>query len=396
MPTLIRQLKTLKLGVCLFLALTISAAAALSGEVNLRCRWLSPNDRRTMDLSFAGNPLVVMLPGESLQVAAEADGQPGRLAVIKDGKIIREDTVLNFTAPEKPGAFYISVAAVAGEQNRRGEICVLVPHKATARRSNQGWLVRVDETPIGEYRQASASGNAKVKDNPDSYQPPVWWMRITDMNASFEVSPGVKADDLVAPSEDTGTKHTDIVPVCYSMWTAITTLRNGLSARGIPGSALRVISGFRTPPYNRSIGSNAFGRHVYGDAFDFYINLAGGENIKAADLNRDGKLDRRDAYPIVAVIEDLQAEGKLPMGGIGVYNTIGGDHEVSLHLDVRGHRATWCYINGAGHRNEACWQSRHFSNLDREDEDKAVRRAAEEGRSYSRPHREPLNTLSGR
>ncbi len=394
MPKLKPRAQTATLLLCLILP--FAAGAALSGEVGLRCRWLSPNDRRTLDLSFAGNPLVVMLPGESLQVTAEAAGQPGRLAVIKDGQIIREDAVLNFTAPEKPGAFYISLAAVAGGQNRRGEICVLVPHKATARRTNQGWLVRVDDSPIGEYRQASASGNAKVKDNPDSYQPPAWWMRITDMNASFEVAPGVTADDLVAPSEDTGLKHTDIVPVCYPMWTAITALRDGLTARGIPGSALRVISGFRTPPYNRSIGSNAFGRHVYGDAFDFYINLAGGDNIKAADLNRDGKLDRRDAYPIVAIIEDLQAEGKLPMGGIGVYNTIGGDHEVSMHLDVRGHRATWCYINGGARRNEACWQSRHFSQLDREDEDKAVRRAAEEGRSYSRPHREPLNTLSGR
>ncbi len=384
---------TLAIGAA-FLALTASLSAA---EVAYRCRWPSPNDRRTLDLSFTGNPLVVMLPGSSLQVTAEADGQAGRIAVIKDGQIIREDAVLNFTAPEKPGAFYISVAAAAGGQNRRGEICVVVPHKASARHSKQGgWLVRVDDRDIGEYRPASSSGAAKVKDNPDSYQPPVWWIRITDMNASFEVSPGVPADDLVAPAEDTGLKHTDVVPVCYPMWTAITALRNGLSARGIPGSALRVISGFRTPAYNRSIGSNAFGRHVYGDAFDFYLNLAGGDNIKAADLNRDGKLDRRDAYPIVAVIEDLQAEGKLPMGGIGVYNTIGGDHEVSLHFDARGHRATWCYITGGPRRSEACWQSRHFANLDREDEDKAVRRAAEEGRSYSRPHREPLNTLPGR
>jgi hypothetical protein len=131
-------------------------------------------------------------------------------------------------------------------------------------------------------------------------------------------------------------------------------------------------------------------RSIYGDAFDFYIGLAD-DNIKAADLNRDGKLDRRDAWPLVRLIEDLQADGKIPMGGVGVYNTSGGDHEVTLHVDLRGHRATWGYFYGAsGKQSEFAWASRRFADLDRRDEKTAAERAARENRKYAPPSREQL------
>ncbi len=101
--------------------------------------------------------------------------------------------------------------------------------------------------------------------------------------------------------------------------------------------------------------------------------------------------DRRDAYPVVALLEDLQDDGKIPMGGIGIYNTVGGDHEVTMHLDMRGHRATWGYLTDArGRRSEFAWQSVRFAELDRHEEDLAAERARKDGRPYSRPRREPL------
>ena len=166
-------------------------------------------------------------------------------------------------------------------------------------------------------------------------------------------------------------------------------MRQELEQRGIPAGAMKLISMFRSPPYNRSVGSNAYGRHIYGDAFDFYIDIEG--DGKASDLNHDRKRDRRDAYPIVALLEDLQDDGKIPMGGIGIYSTVGGDHEVTMHLDMRGHRATWGYLTDArGRRSEFAWQSVRFAELDRHEEDLAAERARKEGRPYSRPRREPL------
>jgi hypothetical protein len=382
-----RRRKAVLFLICLLCLL--AAHAACAAEVLLRCRWPSPNDHREQEIAFAANPLLVMLPGDNLLLACDADGNPGRITVLKDGQPIREDAAINFTAPDKPGSYYIPLLLSAGGHKREAEICVLIPFKASARKTDRGFDVRVDGVEMGQYRHPHRSGNAKVRNNPDSYQPPPWWLRITPMNRAFEVVPGLTAGDLVVPSEDTGLPHTDLVPVCYPMWRATDTLRHALAAKGIPGNALKIISVFRAPSYNRGVGSNAFGRHIYGDAFDFYIDIEG--TGKASDMNRDGRLDRFDAYAVVALIEDLQDDGKIPMGGIGVYNTVAGDHEVTMHLDMRGHRATWCTRTAAsGRRSEHAWASVRFAELDRHEENLAAERAAREGRSYARPRREPL------
>ncbi len=372
---------------CLFMLIAVSASEA--SEIQLRAAWSSPNDRSLMELCFARDPLIIMLPGDNLQIGGIAPDGPCTIVLMKDGQPYRQDENLAFTAPDKPGAYYIPLRINSPGMMRDCQICVLVPYRASGRKTNQGWDLQADGQNIGHYRHPSRSGNQKVKNNPDSYQPPVWWFRITPQNSSFEIMPGLTAGELVVPSEDTGKPHTDMVPVVYPMWQTICTLRQELSQNGIPGEAMQLISMFRAPAYNRSIGSNAFGRHIYGDAFDFYIDLDG--QGKAADLNRDGKLDRRDAYPIVALIENLQADGKIPMGGIGVYNSVGGDHVVTMHLDLRGHRATWGYRYGAGgKRSEFSWQSERFAQIDRNDEQAAAQRAAKEGRKYAPPRREPL------
>jgi hypothetical protein len=372
------------------LLLLLPLAPAGAAELLLRCRWASPNDRRQQEIAYAANPLVVVLPGDALQLACDAGGMPGSVTVLKDGAPVRQEPTITFTAPEAPGAYYITLALEAAGERRDAEICVVVPFKATGRKTSRGIDLSVDGQEIGNYRDTSRSGNVKVRENPDSYQPPVWWLRITPMNRHFELVPGFAVGDLVAPAEDTGLPHTDLAPVSYPMWKAVHTLRLELARRGIPAQSLRTISAFRAPPYNRSVGSNAFGRHIYGDAFDFYIAPPeGGE--KAADLNRDGKLDWRDAYEVIAIIEDLQDDAKIPMGGIGAYNTVGGDHEVSMHLDMRGHRATWCTRIGAGGgKSQHPWASRRFAELDRHEESLAAERAAREGRRYARPNREPL------
>lgn len=373
---------------CLLLFFATFPSIAGEGAISLRCAWTSPNDRARLELSFSGNPMLFLLPGESLELCAEAPDGPCRVTLLKDGKPHIEDAALSFVSPDKPGSYYIPLMLSSATCRRMVEICIQVPMRATARKTDQGFDLKAGGMEIGHYRHPSRSGNAKVKENPDSYQPPVWWLAITQQNQDFEVVPGLTAAELVVSSEDTGTRHTDLVPVKYSMWLAIGTLRDALTARGIPGDALKIISAHRTPAYNRAVGSNAFGRHIFGDAFDFYIDAGNG---KAMDLNRDGKLDRRDAYPVIAVIEDLMADGKIPMGGIGIYNYVAGDHVVTMHVDQRGHRATWGYLyNAAGRRSEFSWQSRRFADLDRRDEQAAAARAAKDGKKYVPPHREPL------
>ncbi len=369
----------------------LRCAVGASGETapSMRCRWNDPSSGTLLDISFTQNPMVIVLPGENLAVSAEHPSGTGRVILNKDGEPYREDYTLNFTAPMNPGAYYMSFTLTAEQASEPYELCVFVPYKATGRRAAKGLDLIVDGEDVGTYRDVKFSGNDKVRANPDSYQPPVWWLRITPGNESFAVVPRLTVGELVAFTEDTGLRHTEVVPVCYRMWQAVEQLRKALEAKSIPGSALYLISMFRSPRYNRAVGSNAFGRHIYGDAFDFYIDLEG--DGKASDLNNDGKVDRRDAYRIVSIIENLQADGRIPMGGIGVYQTVGGDHGLTMHLDMRGHRATWGYFYGAsGKRQEFSWNTLRFPDLQRADEEAAAARAAKAGKPYRRPNREPL------
>ena len=359
-------------------------APVFGGETTLRCRWIGPGGE-ALDLAFASNQMIVASP-ES-QIVLSADGM--EIVVLREGRPFRRAREIVLAAPENPGSYYIGLELATADGSVEKDICVLVPYRAEVGRTETGVELSAAGGKIGFYPHPSRSGNPKVRNHPESYRPPAWWLRLTDDNAGFEVVPGLAAGDLVALPEDGGPRHTSLVPVCYPLWLAVLTLRRELGRLGLPGDSLRLISVFRTPGHNRAIGSNSFGRHIYGDAFDFYIGE--GDGIKAMDLNRDGKLDRRDAWPLVSLIEDLQAEGALPLGGVGVYNTVGGDHEVTLHLDLRGHRATWGYRYGAsGKRSEFAWASRRFADLDRRDEAEAAGRAAREGREYAPPRRESL------
>jgi hypothetical protein len=341
-----------------------------------------------LDVAFAGNAVIVMAAGGQLRVMAS---RPDRqIALLKNNSVFREGPFLLFTAPSQPGTYFMAFRQSGGtEAEQEFFLCVYVPYPARGVKADKGLDIQVNAVNIGNYRAVEHSGNAKVRSNPESYQPPRWWLRITPETAGLEIYPSLRLGELVAPSEDSGLPHTDMVPVNYPMWRVIFRLRQALEEKGIPGSALRLISVFRTPAYNRGVGSNAFGRHIYGDAFDFYIDLEG--DGKASDLNHNGRLDRQDAYLIVSLIENLQADHIIPMGGIGVYHSPAGDHGLTLHLDLRGHRATWgYYYSPGGRRSEFAWKTRRFHDIEVAEEREAAQRAAREGRKYRSPSRELL------
>jgi uncharacterized protein YcbK (DUF882 family) len=81
------------------------------------------------------------------------------------------------------------------------------------------------------------------------------------------------------------------------------------------GKPIRVISGYRSPKYNRKIGGARKSQHMLAKAADIKISgMAPGE--------------------IKRVIEDLITLGKMHPGGVGLYKTF-------THYDVRGRNARW-------------------------------------------------------
>ena len=81
------------------------------------------------------------------------------------------------------------------------------------------------------------------------------------------------------------------------------------------GKPIRIISGYRSPKYNRRIGGARRSQHM---------------TAKAADLRVSGMTP----HELKQAIETLIKEGKMMKGGVGLYTTF-------THYDVRGRNARW-------------------------------------------------------
>ncbi len=109
---------------------------------------------------------------------------------------------------------------------------------------------------------------------------------------------------------------------------------------GYPITTLGVISGYRTPWYNRSIGNVSNSRHVYGDAFDFFVDLDGDGRMD--DLNGTGRHDRADVDLLAGIVDEfMRRPGNAPLlGGMGRYYKT-SRHGGFVHADTRGFPARW-------------------------------------------------------
>jgi hypothetical protein len=116
-----------------------------------------------------------------------------------------------------------------------------------------------------------------------------------------------------------------------------------LNSRGVHVRHVSVMSGFRTPRYNGSGGEGRSGvsRHMYGDAADVFVD--NDRNGRMDDLNRDGRVDYRDARVILESVERVERRYPSLAGGVGVYKA-NAAHGPFAHVDVRGWRARWGLI----------------------------------------------------
>ena len=81
------------------------------------------------------------------------------------------------------------------------------------------------------------------------------------------------------------------------------------------GKPVRIISGYRTPKYNRKIDGARKSQHMKARAADLKVS-----DVSAKELHK--------------IITDLIKEGKIKKGGVGLYRTF-------VHYDTRGWNARW-------------------------------------------------------
>ena len=198
---------------------------------------------------------------------------------------------------------------------------------------------------LGNWPGETGPVKAPAKAPPDRYRPPSGFIEVTEANADTRISDHFKLRDFLTHDQ----------PNVWPKYLVIE-MRNvdklelvlaDLASHGVNVDGVRVMSGFRTPQYNKAGGDPSgragLSRHMYGDAADIFIDNDG--NGAMDDLNHDGRVDINDARVILAAVDRVEAAHPELVGGAGVYPAESG-HGPFIHIDSRGYHARWIGSGG--------------------------------------------------
>lgn len=259
-----------------------------------------------------------VMPEEYLPVQTSAS------ALALQGSLRKTESGWEWQAPASPGHYNISFQQADQEILLR--VFVLTPFTNGEQEALQGFT-------IGSYQKELFRGLP-------TYSAPRGFINVTDDLAGLQVSPSFSINQFVSKQQP-GHDDATYLLVLPSMLIKLETLLEAANEKGWRAPTLYVMSGFRTPFYNRAIGNNTTtSRHLYGGAADVWID--GDEDGLMDDLNGDGRIDRQDALTLASLAESLASRGgrNWPPGGIGIYDSTPA-HGPFVHIDSRGYRARW-------------------------------------------------------
>lgn len=269
---------------------------------------------------------VFVLPGEKLPLEAVAAAEESRYEVRPTAGELRSAGRgrWEWTAPTEPGLYPIRIQQEAPRDSIRLNVFVMVPFD----RIDGGYLdgYRIGQYPTTPLRQLPI------------YRPPRGFVRVTRANRTIPVSPHFTLGQFLCKQQSDWPKY---LVLKERLILKLELILEKANERGHAANTFFVMSGYRTPYYNRAIGNVRYSRHVWGDAADVFIDKDPADGMMD-DLNRDGRIDYRDADVLYDLIDSLYAEpGYTPfLGGLGRYRRT-PNHGPFVHVDSRGFRARW-------------------------------------------------------
>jgi Peptidase M15 len=258
-------------------------------------------------------PLEAVLTDTTVRYSAESSG--GRLERLGAGR-------WRWTAPAEKGLYPVFVRDSASGETVTLNAFVLVPFPTAA---------TIGEFMVGRYE------NRPLRGNP-SYARPAGFIEVTEANRGAFVAPHFTLEQFVSKQAGGYPKY---LVLRERLLLKLELLLEEVRGAGIQANTFRVMSGYRTPFYNKSIGNETrYSRHVYGDAADIYVDDDGDGTMD--DLDGDGQITLADARALTRVIESLSAKSWYQPfeGGLGLYKA-NRAHGPFVHVDVRGHPARW-------------------------------------------------------
>lgn len=229
-----------------------------------------------------------------------------------------------WTAPETVGRQTLRIHRAGSDETMTLHVFVLAP------------LSRVKDGAIEGYRVGAYP--AKPLKGLEIYRAPRGLIRVTKDDVDVPVSPHFTLGQFLCKQESGWPKF---VVLRERLLLKLELVLEQVNARGIRADSFHVMSGYRTPYYNKAIGNVQYSRHVYGGAADIYIDVDPRDGVMD-DLDGNGTIDVLDAGVLYDLVDDLYGEKHYEpyVGGLGRYrkNAVRGPF---VHVDVRGFRARW-------------------------------------------------------
>jgi peptidase M15-like protein len=265
-----------------------------------------------------------VMPGESVPLEAVLGDTLSRFsAEAGDGRLERMGPARwRWVAPRRKGVSAIVVRDSATGEAVALNAFVLVPRPAGT---------TIDGFRLGRYEPRALRGDS-------NYARPRGLIEVTEENRGTFVAPHFTLGQFVSKQPGGYPKY---LVLRERLLLKLEMLLEEASRLGLSVTTFQIMSGYRTPYYNQSIGNETrYSRHLYGDAADIYVDEDGDGVMD--DLDDDGRVDLEDAKLLAAVVERLsRSSWYRPFeGGLGLYRA-NRAHGPFVHVDVRGYRARW-------------------------------------------------------
>jgi hypothetical protein len=170
------------------------------------------------------------------------------------------------------------------------------------------------------------------------YKPPAGFIEVTGENEDTRIAPHFTLKQFLCKQEGSYPKY---VVLQEKLLIKLESILEKMNESGYRCNTLHIMSGYRTPYYNRAIGNVKYSRHIYGGAVDLFIDEDPPDGMMD-DLNGDGTIDYRDAAIIYDSVDSLYGHSwyEFLVGGLARYKKT-NVHGPFVHVDVRGFRARW-------------------------------------------------------
>ena len=302
-----------------FCALVVWLAGAAADEP-------LPSDRlRARMLTFPYDEgAIFVMPGEKIPLVVSAPAtRLYKVDAPHGGLTANGPNRWTWEAPAKSGVYEIKVKHPGGDTLADFSAFVMVP----AARVLNGVL---NDYQIGFYPETPLKGNP-------IYVAPKGLIEVTRDNEDAKVSENFRIKQFLTKQKSGYPKY---LVLDERLVYALEAIGRHLETRGWDADDIFVMSGYRTPYYNKQLDDTKYSLHQWGRAADIFLDKDG--NGVMDDFNKDKVVSKEDAVALASVVESLATTAELSgfIGGIGIYGSTSA-HGPFVHVDTRPWKARW-------------------------------------------------------